>query len=67
MTNLIMPLPCPICGAPPKERFRPFCSLRCANVDLGNWLTDRYAIPVAEDEQDPGTEEPRLAGQGREG
>ncbi|MEO0819207.1 MAG: DNA gyrase inhibitor YacG [Pseudomonadota bacterium] len=37
--------PCPICGAPVVEAFRPFCSRRCADVDLGRWLTGSYAIP----------------------
>jgi endogenous inhibitor of DNA gyrase (YacG/DUF329 family) len=29
---------------------RPFCSRRCADVDLQRWLTERYAIPVVKDE-----------------
>ena len=41
---------CPICGRPAAAKTRPFCSVRCADVDLGRWLTDSYAIPVAEDE-----------------
>lgn len=49
------PQPCALCGRPVDERFRPFCSKRCVDVDLANWLSDRYAIPVADDE-DP---EPR--------
>ena len=47
--------PCPICGRPGEERFKPFCSARCADADLGNWLTGRYAIPAAE-EDEPGEE-----------
>ncbi len=43
---------CPVCGKPVIHLFRPFCSQRCANRDLGHWLTDRYAIPVAETEND---------------
>ncbi|HEX7948140.1 MAG TPA: DNA gyrase inhibitor YacG, partial [Phenylobacterium sp.] len=31
---------------------RPFCSRRCANVDLQRWLTGGYAIPVPDDEAD---------------
>lgn len=50
--------PCPICGRPSMERFRPFCSKRCADVDLGNWLEGRYAIPVAEDEADDDPRDP---------
>ncbi len=44
---------CPICGKPATERYRPFCSRRCADVDLGRWLTGAYAIPAgAEGETD---------------
>jgi uncharacterized protein len=42
---------CPICGKPVDERFRPFCSRRCADVDLNRWLSGVYAVPVAEDEE----------------
>ena len=44
--------PCPICRRPQVERFRPFCSARCADVDLGRWLTDVYVVPVPPDEDD---------------
>lgn len=36
---------CPICGKPTEARWRPFCSKRCADVDLGRWLGGSYAIP----------------------
>ena len=36
---------CPICGKPTVETYRPFCSKRCADVDLGRWLDGRYAVP----------------------
>lgn len=36
---------CPICQKPAEEAWRPFCSKRCADVDLGRWLGGRYAIP----------------------
>jgi endogenous inhibitor of DNA gyrase (YacG/DUF329 family) len=36
---------CPICGKPAAKEYRPFCSRRCADVDLGRWLTEGYAIP----------------------
>jgi endogenous inhibitor of DNA gyrase (YacG/DUF329 family) len=39
---------CPICGKPTVERYRPFCSSRCADVDLHRWLGGRYAIPAVE-------------------
>ncbi|HJT42108.1 MAG TPA: DNA gyrase inhibitor YacG [Rhizomicrobium sp.] len=38
---------CPICGKPGAEAFKPFCSKRCADVDLGRWLKGGYAIPGA--------------------
>lgn len=41
---------CPICGKEAVAAYRPFCSRRCADVDLGRWLTGGYAIPVAEEE-----------------
>jgi uncharacterized protein len=41
---------CAICGRPQVERFIPFCSRRCADVDLHRWLSGSYAIPVVEDE-----------------
>ena len=36
---------CPICGKPTNAEFRPFCSRRCTNIDLGRWLGGRYAVP----------------------
>lgn len=36
---------CAVCGNPVVQDFRPFCSQRCADVDLGRWLDGRYAIP----------------------
>jgi len=43
---------CPICGKPTDERFKPFCSKRCADVDLHRWFSGSYAIPVTEDEEE---------------
>jgi len=40
---------CPICSKPAHAAYRPFCSRRCADVDLGRWLTGAYAIPAADD------------------
>ena len=36
---------CPICGKPVEAEYRPFCSRRCADVDLQRWFTGRYAVP----------------------
>lgn len=46
---------CPICGKPTATGYRPFCSRRCADVDLGRWLTEGYSIPAAaeDDAEDP--------------
>ena len=44
---------CPICGRPSDPAVRPFCSKRCADVDLQRWLSDRYAMPGREDEERP--------------
>jgi endogenous inhibitor of DNA gyrase (YacG/DUF329 family) len=36
---------CPICSKPGEKPFSPFCSKRCADVDLSRWLKGSYAIP----------------------
>ncbi len=43
---------CPICGKPTEPQYRPFCSKRCADVDLNRWLSGGYAIPAVEDAED---------------
>lgn len=43
---------CPVCRAPTAADWRPFCSKRCADADLGRWLAGDYRIPVVEDESD---------------
>ena len=48
---------CPICNRPTDPKYRPFCSRRCADVDLAKWLTGAYAVP-AEDSDDPDTRPP---------
>ena len=49
--------PCPICGKPSVERFRPFCSARCKDVDLHRWFSGAYAIPAAESADDSDEQE----------
>jgi endogenous inhibitor of DNA gyrase (YacG/DUF329 family) len=44
--------PCPICGKPRTEKFRPFCSKRCADIDLNRWFSGVYAVPAVENEDD---------------
>lgn len=46
--------PCPICGKPAAEPFRPFCSRRCADVDLNRWLSGVYSVPVRQEEDEDG-------------
>jgi uncharacterized protein len=36
---------CPICAKPTEPKFKPFCSKRCADIDLSRWLKGSYAIP----------------------
>jgi endogenous inhibitor of DNA gyrase (YacG/DUF329 family) len=38
---------CPICGKPQTDRYRPFCSARCADIDLGRWFGEAYRVPGA--------------------
>ena len=42
---------CPICGKETNQEVRPFCSKRCADVDLARWLNGNYAVP-SEDPED---------------
>jgi endogenous inhibitor of DNA gyrase (YacG/DUF329 family) len=48
---------CPICNAPVVERYRPFCSERCADLDLGRWLKERYVLPGDERLPEPTDED----------
>ena len=54
---------CPICAKPRVMAYRPFCSKRCQQVDLGRWLGEVYTIPVTEhddeDGEEPGSVQPR--------
>jgi uncharacterized protein len=49
---------CPICGGPSALQFHPFCSRRCADIDLGRWFTGLYRIPAEADESDEPGEPP---------
>jgi uncharacterized protein len=50
--------PCVICGKPQVEGLSPFCSRRCADVDLHRWLAGVYAIPAGEEDPDDPPLEP---------
>ncbi len=48
--------PCAVCNRPAAPDYRPFCSKRCADVDLNRWLGEQYRIPT--DEPTDGDEPP---------
>jgi endogenous inhibitor of DNA gyrase (YacG/DUF329 family) len=52
VTRLRPTRPCPICGKPSVQAFHPFCSARCADIDLNRWLSGAYAIPADAGEND---------------
>jgi endogenous inhibitor of DNA gyrase (YacG/DUF329 family) len=41
---------CPICGAATEQSHRPFCSKRCADIDLAKWMNGSYAVPSSDPE-----------------
>jgi uncharacterized protein len=43
---------CPICRAPAEAAVKPFCSSRCADVDLSRWMRGAYAIPGGDADAD---------------
>lgn len=43
---------CPICGKPSVQAVRPFCSARCADIDLGRWVSGAYVITSGGDDAD---------------
>jgi uncharacterized protein len=45
---------CPICGKPRVQNYRPFCSRRCADIDLGRWLNGIYVVPGCADSDEDG-------------
>jgi endogenous inhibitor of DNA gyrase (YacG/DUF329 family) len=45
---------CPICGKLSAQKFRPFCSRRCADVDLHRWLSGAYSAPAVEQDDEDG-------------
>jgi endogenous inhibitor of DNA gyrase (YacG/DUF329 family) len=48
---------CPVCQATSDQKHTPFCSPRCADLDLGRWFTGRYAVPVLEEDSLPPDED----------
>ena len=45
---------CPICGKPTAPAVRPFCSKRCADVDLNRWFSGAYVVAGKEEEDEDG-------------
>ena len=45
---------CPICGKPVEPVFHPFCSKRCADIDLNRWLSGVYAVPAKDEDDEDG-------------
>lgn len=48
---------CPICHKLSNPAHKPFCSRRCADIDLGKWLNDGYALPAHPAEEEEGQTE----------
>jgi uncharacterized protein len=40
--------PCPICRKASDPQYSPFCSKRCADIDLHHWLGESYRVPAEE-------------------
>ena len=53
------PRRCPICGKLTVPRHQPFCSGRCADIDLGRWLKGNYRVETEEPADDPSGETER--------
>ncbi|MFV2051727.1 DNA gyrase inhibitor YacG [Aliiroseovarius sp. YM-037] len=53
---------CPICQKESDKKYRPFCSKRCADIDLGHWFDGTYTAPSTEEDDvadEPETPEQR--------
>ena len=59
------PRPCPICQKMSTPAFHPFCSKRCADIDLSRWFSGVYAIPPKEDDDEAPDAPPRDDGADR--
>ena len=61
---------CPVCGRVTETRFKPFCSKRCGDLDLGRWLKGAYAIPATENneaDETPGAADENAADKNEDG
>ncbi len=47
MNSIVKTASCPTCGKPSELEWRPFCSKRCADIDLGRWFNESYVVPTS--------------------
>ena len=52
------PARCPICGKDSVQAYRPFCSKRCADIDLAKWFSGSYAVAGREEDEGDGGSPP---------
>ncbi len=58
MGEVVKTCKCPICGkVVPVGKYRPFCSKRCADIDLGNWFNESYRVEAEDDIESEETRE----------
>ncbi|MFK7877933.1 MAG: DNA gyrase inhibitor YacG [Paracoccaceae bacterium] len=50
---------CPICKSETDPEIRPFCSQRCADIDLGRWMMGSYRIETEDPAEDADLADPR--------
>ena len=53
---------CPICGKKAAQAAYPFCSVRCADIDLYRWLGGRYRVAGSADDDDAPSAQTASAG-----
>lgn len=57
---MVTTVKCPNCGKPvewtEKSPYRPFCSKRCRQIDLGAWADEEYRVPSRQEDEDGGEE-----------
>jgi endogenous inhibitor of DNA gyrase (YacG/DUF329 family) len=60
--KVVRTIACPACGGPSRyasdNAFRPFCSQRCRNLDLGAWASERYRVDASSSRQEDRTDPP---------
>jgi endogenous inhibitor of DNA gyrase (YacG/DUF329 family) len=70
VSDTIRTVKCPSCGKPvawlPENRYRPFCSARCRQLDLGAWASEAYRVPSSPPDAEEGGDGFVPPGQGRD-